>query len=303
MRLTRQGIVDVHDRDAEAGNAPQRPGDASTLLQYWHRTLDEIDGDCTFGDLIALLRGVEDIDVVAPLVGCNIAAFLEEADQPTARTEWRERMWFVQVSNVADPQTYVPDPSQPDEPLEWLDPDESVEEDHVERGLTELTGEKAPLRLIDATGDDPITGEPQLLRMRGGRTYGKWSAPYSIRREFGGWGKLPEPYDGYFRAHPDSDPDHFEGAFALDLTPVAELLDLPLRYDPTLRFNSDLLRGTEGLLFETQVTITFGELLHAIFWEIGFFGEPEERASALDTINERHAAIERIERDAGDGRA
>ena len=47
------------------------------------------------------------------------------------------------------------------------------------------------------------------------------------------------------------------------------------------------------LLLDTQITITFGEFLSAIFEEIGFFGTPEERADALATIRERADGVRR----------
>jgi hypothetical protein len=45
------------------------------------------------------------------------------------------------------------------------------------------------------------------------------------------------------------------------------------------------------------VTITFGEFVRAIFWEVGFHGSPSARDEALDVIMERAAAIERDESD------
>src|SRR3989304_5837644 len=60
------------------------------------------------------------------------------------------------------------------------------------------------------------------------------------------------------------------GPYALDFTPVSALLLLPLRYDPRGQFWSGFTGGAGEVLFQTELTITFGELLHAIFWEIGF---------------------------------
>ncbi|OGT27632.1 MAG: hypothetical protein A2Z17_03950 [Gammaproteobacteria bacterium RBG_16_66_13] len=44
------------------------------------------------------------------------------------------------------------------------------------------------------------------------------------------------------------------------------------------------------MLFQTELTITFGELLHAIFWEIGLHGSPVDRDAAWAT-----AMLDRLE--------
>jgi hypothetical protein len=292
MRLTKTGIVEEYDIGEHVGVEPMRPDAAGALLSMWHSQLDGLDADYTFGDLIALLRRIDDIAAVAPLLRCDVRAFLEDAESPRG-SEHRDPMQYLQVCNAADPQQYCPDPSEPDASLEWLNEDGAAEQDRVDAQIAELTGSKAPRKVIDATEDDPITGEPMMRRLRIPERHGRWTAPFRIARVFEGWGKQQEPYPGYFGEHPEIDPSSFEGPFALEFTPVSELLELPLKYNPTVRFWSGYANGLGELLLDTQITITFGEFLSAIFEEIGFFGTPEERADALATIRERADGVRR----------
>lgn len=292
LRLTKEGILS----DAWLGEQPdaiaQRPQNSFALLQYWCYTLVGIGEDYTFGDLISLFRNVHDIENLSPMLGCDVAAFLVDADRPR-RGDDEEPIQYLQVSNVAELTEYEEDPSHPDEPLGWIDDDEAREQDRLDAGIAALTGEPKPMKVVDATGDDPITGEPSLRRLRVPRIHGRWKPPHDLRREFEGWGRWEEPYDGYFSQHPDIDPERYEGALALDFTPLSALLHLPLRYNPKVQFWSGPTRGAGERLFETELTITFGEFLRAIFWEIGFHGSPADRDGALESLRERVEAIDR----------
>ncbi len=284
MRLTRAGI----QNEAEE---PVTLRGAAELLRYWYDQLESIDADFAMGDLVALLEEVEDIGLLSPLLGCNPAAFLAEAREAA---EPLEDVFYLEVSNQAELSEYQPDPQRPDEPLRWLDDDEAAAQDRMDRAVADLTGDKPPHRLVDATGDDPITGRPALVRLQPGGIHGSWKTPYVITRDFHGWGLWGEPYSGYFAAHPEIDPARYGGAVSLDFAPMGNLLHLPLRYNPRIRFESR--DGyPETLQFETEVTITFGEFIRAIFWEIGFHGTPETRDAALAELEERLEVIRREE--------
>ncbi len=237
-----------------------------------------------------MLRDVDAIGSLSPLLACDVAAILADADRLSPTSD-REQMQYVCVRNVVELTSYVADPEHPDEPMQWLDDEEAAEQDRLDFGVASLTGERVPLRIVDATGDDSVSGAPRLTRMRAPELHGRWTPPYHIRREFGGWGKWEEPYDGYFRAHPECDPNHFEGAFALDFTPVAALLHLPLQYVSAVEFRADRTGQLDNVLFATQLTITFGDFVEAIFEEIGFHGSPAARDAALETIRERSASL------------
>jgi hypothetical protein len=222
---------------------------------------------------------------------CDVVAFLADADGPRDADD-KEPIRYLRVCSVVELTKYEPNPSLPDERLGWMDDDEAIEYDRLDAGVASLTGEKMPMKLVDATGDDPITGKPTRRRLRAPRLHGTWKPPYDLIRLFEGWGKWDEPYEGYFIEHPEIDPAHYQGAFALDFTPLSALIHLPIRYDPTVQFWSGSMRSGE-LLFETQLTITFGEFLRAIFWEVGFHGSPSERDDVRQSLSERAAEIER----------
>lgn len=94
---------------------------------------------------------------------------------------------------------------------------------------------------------------------------GRFVPPYKICRGFHGWGpwEFPDGVDG-----------PSEGGIAIEFTPLPELVALPLRYNPKVAFPG--LEG-RGNVLDTEITITFGEFVHAIIWEIGLFGSPGDR--------------------------
>lgn len=109
-----------------------------------------------------------------------------------------------------------------------------------------------------------------------------------LRREFGGWGSWGEPYEGAWDKHPDWPR---EGSLSVSLTPVNQLLDLPLRYDPSLTF-----RDSDGVEeYRTSVGITLIEFLKAIFFDLTFHGSPAERDEVRAELDRRMDEIERGE--------
>jgi len=292
MRLTKEGILSDPWPGEQTDEIADRPQHSLALLQYWYSTLMGIDADYTLGDLVSLLRNVDGIENLSPMLGCDVAAFLADADRPRNRDD-EEPIQYLQVSNVAELTKYEEDLSHPDEPLRWMDNDEATKQDRLDAGIAMLRGGPKPMRVVDATGDDPFTGEPSLRRLRVPGMHGRWKPPHHLTREFEGWGTWEEPYEGYFSQHPEIDPERYEGPFALDFTPLSAILHLPLRYKPKVQYWSGPFGGVGELLFETELTITFGEFLRAIFWEIGFHGSPAERDDALERLRERVEAVDR----------
>lgn len=238
MRLSKAGILREWPTSALAEKVADRPRDVAALIEHWHHVLDVIDEDYTFSDLISLLRDVRGVGEMSSMLGCDVVAFLADADRPR-QIDDEQPMQSLQVCNVVELTNYEPDPSLPDERLQRLqrmDDEEASEQDRVDAGLASLTGGVKPVKLIDATGDDPITGKPTRHRLRAPRMHGTWKPPYDLTRSCQGWGKWEEPYQGYFIQHPDIDPELYHGAFALEFTPLSALLHLPLRYDPNVQF-------------------------------------------------------------------
>ncbi len=111
------------------------------------------------------------------------------------------------------------------------------------------------------------------------RTMGEFTPPYTINRNCHGVGPWAEPYEGYnqeFPNHPATT------GYAIEYTPIGELLDYEIRYDPKIEFEKNYLKG--DIAFATEINITFGELIEAVFWEIGWFGTPEGTLEATDNL-------------------
>ncbi|HEX8244467.1 MAG TPA: hypothetical protein VF541_13255 [Longimicrobium sp.] len=269
------------------------------LLGVWHWTLHGIDPDYTLGDLLSLLRGVVGIEDLSGMLSCDLPAFLAEAEREPAERDGQD-MRFLEVHNEASLTSYQEDPENPDEPMRLVDEDEAGEHDAALDALHALIGEKPPLKLVDATGDDPITGKPVRRRILPGTQNGRWVGPYHIHRGFQGWGRWEEPHPNFFTEHPEIDPDTFEGGFALELTPVNELVHYPLRYNPAIAFHDGGPQGGEVILRD-EITITFGEFVYAVFWELGFMGSPELRDESRAMLRERAARLdEEFGRDQGE---
>jgi hypothetical protein len=120
---------------------------------------------------------------------------------------------------------------------------------------------------------------PRGRRVSGGRSV----RPYRIYRGFHGWG----PWESEDAA--PGDPPR-EGGIAIEFTPVNELVHLPLRYNPKVRFEEEPLQAS---VLDTTITITFGEFVHAVVSEIGFFGTPGDRNEARVLLDRRMDELDR----------
>jgi hypothetical protein len=129
----------------------------------------------------------------------------------------------------------------------------------------------------------------------GGRMNGNWIGPYNFSRDFHGWGThTPDENEG------GGEP--YKTGYGLSFTPPQDLLHTPLRYDPKLSFLGDWHRKVcierqenPQPEFECEIGITFGELVHAIFWEIGWHGGPASRdefgSQLQETVREARAQL------------
>ena len=202
------------------------PATARELLRHWHWRLDGIEDGYTFGDLVALLRRVEDLGALSGLLECDVAAFLAEAALPCAAPH-DSAIEYLEVYTVAEMSGWATAPSRP-------------------------------------------------------------VPPYTVWRGFHGWGVWEEPYPGCWARENGGEP--MKGGIAADYLPLDALLGYPLRYSGAVQFTDENFAPTTVLL-ETTLTVTLGEFLHAIFWDVGFHGTPDERDRVRADIEEAAAGL------------
>lgn len=99
-------------------------------------------------------------------------------------------------------------------------------------------------------------------------------------RGFDGWGRWQ---DGERETR---------GGIAVELSPIRELLHLPLRYEPEVEFHDE--RG--AVEYRTRIGITLLELLKAVFWELTYFGTPTQRDAYMTNLVGRAERADRGEK-------
>lgn len=150
--------------------------------------------------------------------------------------------------------------------------------------LEAVIGESVAPLLDEAR--EPASGGPDL-RIGFLRVYNAYDDGQLIR-DFDGWGPWDEPYDGAWEKEPDYPR---EGGISVSLTPVNQLLGIPLRYDPDLVFRTDA--GVEE--YRTRIGITFIEFIKAVFYDLTFYGPPAERDEVRAELLQRAEEIGRGE--------
>lgn len=156
-----------------------------------------------------------------------------------------------------------------------------LDRDGVE--VLEVVMREAVSPLLDEAREPPRGGGD--LRVEYLRVYNTY-ADGEILREFDGWGPWNEPYDGAWTKEPDYPR---VGPISVGLTPVNQLLAVPLRYDPALVFRN--AAGAEE--YSTRIGITFLEFLKAIFYDLTFYGPPAQRDQVRADLQR---AVEEIDR-------
>ena len=159
----------------------------------------------------------------------------------------------------------------------------AVEEFLDEAALPAVEGRTEDIEFLEVYNTAWLDGYDPEGRSRYG-SRGRFVPPYRITRDFHGWGRWPDDTgDG-------ADGAMLAGGLAIEFTPVNELVHLPLRYNAKVVFSTDAHGG--DVLLDTELTVDFGEFVHAILWEIGFFGSPGDRNEQRGALD---GAVEDIE--------
>ena len=81
--------------------------------------------------------------------------------------------------------------------------------------------------------------------------------------------------------------------YAIELTPLYALRHLPLRIDPVMTVRPSLTRESRHTPLDIPAPdVTLLQLIHALFWELSFFGIPEERDATRDELRQQVKRIE-----------
>jgi hypothetical protein len=84
--------------------------------------------------------------------------------------------------------------------------------------------------------------------------------------------------------------------YAIEMTPLCQLRHLPLRLDSVMTIRPGLAQDTpHGPLEIPAPGVTVLQLLYYVFWELSFFGTPEDRDAKHEELRE---SVRRI--DAGE---
>lgn len=81
-----------------------------------------------------------------------------------------------------------------------------------------------------------------------------------------------------------------DDGYAIEMTPVNELVHLPIRVSPQVGMYKPWVRDDEPPLLSTGFTLTIHPTLYtfitSIFWELTFLGHPEERDEVMGGIQQ-----------------
>lgn len=267
VELTQHGIVVHTGGDPE----PYQVSDAGDLLHLWHWRVEAIDPHFTLDDLARLVRGADGFEVLSVLLNTPLQEVLEHAGGEGPRPDWPLR--YLEVCNVALPTRYHPDPQRPDVAFQMIADDGTVVGHEVQ--AVPCAG---PLEILIGVSDpDEVTGSVEISRVVAPERHGSWREPYHVARMLRGRGEGPH---GSGRVS-----EMEEARYDLFFATLPEIAHLPLRYNADVAFDGG---GEEGAGATRQVAITFGELLHAVFWGLGFNGSPENRIAMRNAVGERH---------------
>jgi hypothetical protein len=81
--------------------------------------------------------------------------------------------------------------------------------------------------------------------------------------------------------------------YDIELVPLYALRHLPIRIDPSMTVRPTLPRGTSHAPLDIPAPdVTVLQLIHALFWELSFFGTLEERDATREELRQQVKHIE-----------
>ncbi|MBI3015834.1 MAG: hypothetical protein HYY65_12450 [Candidatus Tectomicrobia bacterium] len=130
------------------------------------------------------------------------------------------------------------------------------------------------------------------------RTETRWPPVTSLWLHVDGVGDIWEDHQPGGRFYEEGRDCSQCNRYAVEMTPLYALRHLPLRIDPVMTVRPSLtLESRHTPLDIPAPDVTLLQLIHALFWELSFFGTPEERDATRDELRQQ---VKRI--DAGEER-
>ena len=83
--------------------------------------------------------------------------------------------------------------------------------------------------------------------------------------------------------------------WSISLTPLRELLPLPLLVNPEVQFTEDDLNAKaygDEISRARHPDVTLGQVIHGVLWELSFHGAPEMQSGVLEELKERVAEVD-----------
>jgi Putative addiction module component len=114
----------------------------------------------------------------------------------------------------------------------------------------------------------------------------RWPLATSLWLDVYGVGDTWEEYKPGGRCYEEDKDVSGSNTYGIELTPVYELRHLPLRIDPTMRIGCRAELEKDSLEIPAP-PVTLLQLIHALFWELSFFGTPEQRDAMQAELEER----------------
>ncbi len=120
---------------------------------------------------------------------------------------------------------------------------------------------------------------------------------------FHGLGKKGVVSDDYTNAMSPEEKGNYREKYAVEFSPMYKLAHLPIKVLDRMIIVNELKPPTsKGSVktIEFAPPITLIELLHAIFWELSFYGSPEERNTKIKELMRRCKEIDKIKEKTSD---
>lgn len=108
-----------------------------------------------------------------------------------------------------------------------------------------------------------------------------------------GIGDIWEEYQPGGRCYEEGQNTTHCNRYGIELTPLYALRDLPLRIDPIMTVRPSLTQEASHTSLDIPAPdVTVLQLIHALFWELSFFGTPEQRDAAREKLGQQVKRIE-----------